>query len=75
MGIDYNYGITEENFKTGIKRARKNNEILILYAHVINNSKEDYTVSPEYLEKLFSICQKHRVKSVTMSEISHYYQK
>jgi peptidoglycan/xylan/chitin deacetylase (PgdA/CDA1 family) len=75
MGIDYNYGITEENFKTGIKRARKNNEILILYAHVINTSKEDYTVAPEYLEKLFVMCQKYKVKSVTMSEMYDYFRK
>ena len=75
MGIDYNYGISLENFETGIKRARKNNEILILYAHVINTSKKNYTVSPQYLEKLFSICQKHHVKSVTMSEMYYYFQK
>ena len=75
MGIDYNYGITEENFKIGIKRARKNNEILILYAHIINTSKGDYTVAPEYLEKLFAMCQKHKVKSVTMSEMYDYFQK
>lgn len=39
MGIDYNYGISPENFETGIKKARKNKEVLIVYAHVINTSK------------------------------------
>ena len=69
MGIDYNYNISPENFETGIKRALKNGETLLVYAHIIDSSNEEYTTHPEYLEKLFLICQKHRIKSVTMRGI------
>ena len=69
MGIDNNYAISPENFESGIKRALKNKETLVVYAHIINSSNEEYTIHPEYLEKLFLICQKHHIKSKTMSEL------
>jgi uncharacterized radical SAM superfamily Fe-S cluster-containing enzyme len=75
MGIDYNYGISSENFEIGIKKAKKNKEILIVHAHSINTSNGEYTIHPDYLEKLFLICKKHHVKSLTMNEMYHYFQK
>jgi peptidoglycan/xylan/chitin deacetylase (PgdA/CDA1 family) len=75
MGIDYNYAISPENFETGIQRALKNNEILIVYAHYIDSSNRDYTIHPEYLEKLFLICKKSYAKTVTMSEMYRYFDK
>ena len=75
MGIDNNYAISPENFETGIIRALKNKEILVVYAHIIDASKEEYTIHPEYLEKLFVICQKHHIKSITMREMYHHFEK
>jgi peptidoglycan/xylan/chitin deacetylase (PgdA/CDA1 family) len=75
MGIDYNYAISPENFETGIKRAIKNKEMLIVYAHLIDISNGDYTIHPEYLEKLFLICQKYHIKSMTMSEMYECFQR
>jgi hypothetical protein len=75
MGIDYNFSITPENFETGIKRSLKNKEILIVHAHLMDSSNGDYTINPEYLEKLFLICKKHHVKSVTTSEIYYQFKK
>lgn len=75
MGIDYNYAISPENFETGIERAVKNKEMLIVYAHLIDISNEDYTIHPEYLENLFLMCQKYHIKSMTMSEMYHYFEK
>ena len=75
MGMDRYYGISFENFETGIKRAVKNKEILIVYAHITDTSNWDFAIHPEYLEKLFLICKKHHVKSMTMSEMYHYFQK
>jgi peptidoglycan/xylan/chitin deacetylase (PgdA/CDA1 family) len=75
MGIDNNYAITPENFKTGILRARKNNEMLILHAHRIDTSYSEYTVNSEYLEELFLICKKYRIISVTMDGMYNYFQK
>jgi peptidoglycan/xylan/chitin deacetylase (PgdA/CDA1 family) len=76
MGIDYNYGISLENYKTGIQRILKNkNEILVLHAHIIDSSNEDYTIHPEYLENLFLICRENNIKSLTMREMYNYFQK
>jgi len=75
MGIDINYDISPENFETGVQRVVKNKEILILHAHTIDTSNEEYTIHPEYLEKLFLICKKYNIKSMTMSEMYDYYQK
>jgi hypothetical protein len=76
MGIDNSYNISAENFKTGIKRIQKNNEILIVFAHTIDALlNEGYGIQPDYLEELFSICKKHHIKSITMSEMYHYFQK
>jgi peptidoglycan/xylan/chitin deacetylase (PgdA/CDA1 family) len=73
MGVDYNFNISLENFETGILRALKNKEVLILYAHIINTSNGNYSIHPEYLEKLFLISQKHRIKSLTMNEMYNYF--
>ncbi len=70
MGIDCNYAISLENLEKAIQRAANNNEILILYAHKINNSGEDYTISPEYLKKAFQLCNKYRIQSLRMKDIS-----
>jgi peptidoglycan/xylan/chitin deacetylase (PgdA/CDA1 family) len=75
MDIDYGFDITPENFETGIQRALKNNEILIVCAHKIDTSNTDYTIHPDYLEELFLFCKKHRVKSVTMDGMYHYFKK
>jgi peptidoglycan/xylan/chitin deacetylase (PgdA/CDA1 family) len=75
MGLDHNYKISPENFEIGLKKALKNKEILIVYAHIINTSKENYTVHPDYLEKLFLICKKHHIKPMTMNEMYRYFQK
>jgi len=75
MGIDYNYSITFENFETGIKRALKNNEILVLHAHRIDTLYSAYTIHPEYLEGLFLLCKKYRIQSVTMGGMYNYFQK
>ncbi|MCL2302761.1 MAG: polysaccharide deacetylase family protein [Lentimicrobiaceae bacterium] len=73
MGIDCNYVISPENFETGMQRALKNNEILIVYAHSIDTSNSDYSIHPEYLEELFLICKKRGIKSVTMNELFHFF--
>lgn len=72
MGIDYNYCITLENLETALQRAVKNNEILILYAHQINNSKEDYSIEPAYLEKIFQLCNKYQIQSLRMKDIASF---
>jgi len=72
MGIDYNYAISLENIEKAIQRAVQNNEILVLYAHSINSSKNDYTIPPDYLEKIFELCNKYHIKSLRMNDISSF---
>jgi peptidoglycan/xylan/chitin deacetylase (PgdA/CDA1 family) len=73
MGIDYNYNITLENLKTGIKRAKKNNEILLLHAHKIDTSLMDYTIHPDYLEEVFNLCRKNNIHAIRMRDIKNYF--
>lgn len=72
MGIDYNYSITLENMEKAIQRAVNNNEILVLYAHRIDSSKNDYTIPPDYLEQLFQLCNKYHIQSLRMKDISSF---
>ncbi len=72
MGIDTNYNISPENFETGLVRATKNNEVLILHAHRIDSTLENYSVHPDYLEATFKLCQKHNIKSLCISDMKDF---
>ncbi|NLE64090.1 MAG: polysaccharide deacetylase family protein [Bacteroidales bacterium] len=72
MGIDYNYNISFENLETALERAANNNEILILYAHKIDDSKKDYSIEPAYLEKVFQLCNKYGLQSIRMKDIGTF---
>ena len=69
MGLDVNYHISPADFETAIKRCNEQGETLVCYNHRINESGEDYTVSAAYLETLFKLCQKHRVKSMRFKSL------
>lgn len=73
MGIDYNYKISIENLRTGIKRAKKNNEVLILYAHRINTTKESYTILPTYLEAAFKLCKEEEINILRMKDLENFF--
>lgn len=72
MGIDYNYNISIENLEKAIQRAVKNNEILFLYAHQINDSKKDYSVDAAYIEKIFQLCKQYNIQSLTPKDIQSF---
>jgi peptidoglycan/xylan/chitin deacetylase (PgdA/CDA1 family) len=61
MGIDYNYNISMDNLENALIKAKKTNTFLVLYAHVIDDSNEAYTISPQYLEELFKKMQKYGI--------------
>ncbi|MCL1969254.1 MAG: polysaccharide deacetylase family protein [Bacteroidetes bacterium] len=65
MGIDYNYNISMDNLEDALIKAKQTNTFLVLYAHVIDDSNEDYTISPQYLEELFKKMKKHRIGGET----------
>ena len=72
MGIDGNYNITIANLKNAILKAKETNTFLVLYAHVINNSGEDYTITSQYLEDFFKTIKKHKVRTETCRETTIY---
>jgi len=72
MGIDYNYNISIDNLEKAIQRAVKNNEVLFLYAHQINDSKEDYSVDPAYLEAVFQLCNQYNIQSLMPKDIQNH---
>ncbi len=73
MGIDYNYNITSKSFEKGIIRAHKNNEVLVLYAHRIDNEPANYRISEANLEEFFSIVKKHKIHSIRISDLQNYF--
>ncbi len=72
MGIDHNYDISLKNFEQGVLRARENNEVLVLHAHKINTTKEDYTTHPEMLEAYFQISKKHGLTSIRLEDMKNW---
>jgi peptidoglycan/xylan/chitin deacetylase (PgdA/CDA1 family) len=72
MGIDVIYKITPENLETGFRRISQTGESLVLHAHEINDSGGNYTTSRAYLEEVFRLCKKYRVRSITCSELLNY---
>ena len=73
MGIDGNYSITVENLQAGISRAQKNNEILVLHAHLPDTSGLDYTTNPKYLEQVFELCKKDKIKSYRIEDLEDFF--
>ncbi len=73
MGIDCNYKITFDNFETGLKRAKENNEVLIVYAHIIDTTKRNYTINPKDLETYFQLAQKYKLQSIRMRDLENFY--
>ncbi len=73
MGIDYNYHIKLKSIKRGLKRAKRNNEVLILYAHKIDSSHQNYTVDPAYLEEIFKLCKEKNIKSIRFMDLDNYF--
>jgi len=73
MGIDFNFGISTENFEKGLRRANSNNEVLVLYAHKIDSTPANYRISQEYLEKLFILSNQYQLKSIRMSDLKEFF--
>jgi peptidoglycan-N-acetylglucosamine deacetylase len=73
MGIDINYNISLENLEIGISRAEKNNEVLVLHAHNIDDSGYDYTINPKYLERVFALCKKDNISSYRIMDLENFF--
>ena len=69
MGIDGNFNISMDNLEDAILKAKKMNSFLVLYAHIIDNSGDDYSITPQYLEEFFKLLKKHKIDTVTANRI------
>jgi peptidoglycan/xylan/chitin deacetylase (PgdA/CDA1 family) len=69
MGFDGNYNISMDNLENAILKAKRTDSYLVLYAHAINNSGDNYSTTPQYLEELFKMMKKHKVGTKKCSEL------
>ncbi len=73
MGIDTGYDITLENIKLGIERAKKENEVLILFAHQIIESSKNSMIEPTHLEDIFKLCSDKNIKSIRIKDLDTFF--
>ena len=69
MGINGNYNISIANLEDAILKAKNRDSFLVLYAHAINNSNDEYIVMPQYLEELFKMMKKHKIGAITCKSV------
>jgi len=69
MGIDGNFNISMDNLEDAIIKATEINSFLVLYAHTIDNSGSDYSITPQYLEEFFKLMKKHKTGTVCCREV------
>jgi peptidoglycan-N-acetylglucosamine deacetylase len=69
LGIDKNSGVTLQDLEEGFKRANKEEEAIVLYAHNISSEAEGYAITPQSLEAIFKLAQKHKLKSLSFKEL------
>jgi len=62
IGIDENYRIGRLDLLYGLKRAAKENSMLVLHAHDISKKEGDYKLKPAKLEYLLQQCKKHDIE-------------
>lgn len=67
-GIDNGYQNDLDEIKEALIKARKNQEVITLYGHEINNKGEAYAISPEKLEAIIQTAQQLSLKFYTFSE-------
>jgi peptidoglycan/xylan/chitin deacetylase (PgdA/CDA1 family) len=67
-GIDNSYNNEIEEIKKALIKARKNQEIVTLYGHEINNQDDDYSTSPKKLEAIIKTAQQLSLKFYNFQE-------
>lgn len=70
VGIDNGYEHDLSEIFQGIDRASNNNEVLVLYGHVISNKPGKLNVSMEKLEAIIRYAQEKGMKFYTVAELA-----
>jgi len=69
LGIDINQQVSLTDLRSGLERARRRGEILVLYAHKPDGNGEDWTIKEEYLESLLKMIQELGLQFYTMQQL------
>lgn len=69
VGIDENYGNSLEEIMEGLKRAKDNNEIMILYGHSMSNKVGNYITRRTTLEEILKFAHDNGINFFTLSEL------
>lgn len=67
-GIDNSYDNELEEIEEAFIKARKNQEIITLYGHEVNNLNQRYSVSPEKLTEIIKLAQRLSLRFYTFKE-------
>jgi peptidoglycan/xylan/chitin deacetylase (PgdA/CDA1 family) len=74
IGIDDIFNMSEQNLETGFKRAQKEKEIIVLYAHnIAEDVVNTYAIKPEVLERIMQLTKKYELKSIRMQDCSQFF--
>jgi len=69
VGMDQGYGNSLKEIKEGLDRAKKNQEILVLYGHDLTAQGNKSSLKAEELEDLLQYCTLQGLKFYTVSEL------
>jgi peptidoglycan-N-acetylglucosamine deacetylase len=75
MGIDSNYDISIKNLIRAFKRAKSNDEALILYAHKIDYMEGKYKIHSDYLKQVFELSNEYNLNSIRVCDLEDYFLK
>jgi len=70
MGIDVFYNISIANLTNGLERAKNNQEVIIFYAHKIDDSGNNFTTSRAYLEAAFQAANQLKLESIRFGDLN-----
>lgn len=71
LGIDINFHIDETQLRMALQRAKKNKEILCVYAHCPVDAKaKDYQIEKEYINNLIILIKELELNTYTLSELA-----
>lgn len=71
LGIDKNFNITINQLRKALQRAKKNKEILCVYAHnPVDSSASGYQIEISYIQSLLLLIKEYELNTYTFSELA-----
>jgi peptidoglycan/xylan/chitin deacetylase (PgdA/CDA1 family) len=70
LGVDKNFNLKINDIKECFVRAKKNNEIIVFYAHKpVNHAKNDYEIEYKYMSELFTLAKEMGIRACKLSDL------